>query len=60
VQESAESHRKASHIRNFMAAVVAAPNDKVTPETVMCWQEWALSQAPLATGQIWEQIKHVD
>jgi len=64
LQEGAESHRKANDIRSFVAAVIAAPNDKVDPETVKRWREWALAEAdrldPLVTGQIWEQIEEAD
>ena len=64
LQEGAESHRKANDIRSFVAAVIAAPNDKVDPETVKRWQEWALAEAdrldPLVTGQIWEQVEEAN
>jgi hypothetical protein len=57
--DSAESHRKANDIRDFVASVLANPAASAG-ERVARWQEWALAQAdmidPLATGRIWDDI----
>jgi hypothetical protein len=58
--DSAENYHRAHAIRDFVSSVITASDEKVDPERVQRWKEWALSQAdqldPIATGTIWDDV----